>query len=123
MSEPTDTPKRLHLQRTKGWRKPHDAVVVARPSRWGNPFSVAEARAHGFVAEDCTDADARRFVVACFEDWLLNAESSPWWFAAGAERHARLIESLPALRGKDLCCWCPDSDPCHGDVLLKAANK
>ena len=31
-------PKRIRLQRTKGWRLPSGAVVVARPSRWGNPF-------------------------------------------------------------------------------------
>jgi hypothetical protein len=32
--------KRIRLQRTKGWRKPADAVVVARPTRWGNPYRV-----------------------------------------------------------------------------------
>lgn len=31
-------PERIQLRRTKGWRKPEGAVVVARPSRWGNPF-------------------------------------------------------------------------------------
>lgn len=33
-------PKRIQLRRTKGWRKPEGAVVVARPTRWGNPFRV-----------------------------------------------------------------------------------
>lgn len=32
------TPKRIQLRRTKGWRKPEGAVVVSRPSKWGNPF-------------------------------------------------------------------------------------
>lgn len=31
-------PKRIQLRRTKGWEKPANAIVVARPSRWGNPF-------------------------------------------------------------------------------------
>ena len=31
-------PKRIQLRRTKGWRKPEGAVVVSRPSKWGNPF-------------------------------------------------------------------------------------
>lgn len=33
-------PSRIQLRRTKGWAKPADAVVVARPTRWGNPFPV-----------------------------------------------------------------------------------
>lgn len=31
-------PERIQLKRTKGWRKPECAVVVSRPSKWGNPF-------------------------------------------------------------------------------------
>ena len=31
-------PGRVQLRRTKGWRKPEGAVVVARPTKWGNPF-------------------------------------------------------------------------------------
>lgn len=33
-------PIRVQLSRAKGWRKPPNTVVVARPSRWGNPFKV-----------------------------------------------------------------------------------
>lgn len=31
-------PERIRLSRERGWRKPEGAVVVARPTRWGNPF-------------------------------------------------------------------------------------
>ena len=31
---------RIQLRRSKGWRKPVGAVVVARPGRWGNPYKV-----------------------------------------------------------------------------------
>lgn len=31
-------PKRVQLRRTRGWRLPVGAVVVARPTKWGNPF-------------------------------------------------------------------------------------
>ena len=34
------TPQRIQLRRTKGWRKPEGAIVVARPTKWGNPFRV-----------------------------------------------------------------------------------
>lgn len=28
--------------RTKGWRKPEGAIVVARPTKWGNPYHIAD---------------------------------------------------------------------------------
>lgn len=31
-------PKRIQLSRAKGYRKPEGAIVVARPTKWGNPF-------------------------------------------------------------------------------------
>lgn len=37
--------QRIQLQRTKGWKLPPNTVVVARPSRWGNPYRVG-ATAH-----------------------------------------------------------------------------
>lgn len=33
-------PERIQLRRTKGWRMPPNTVSVARPGRWGNPFTV-----------------------------------------------------------------------------------
>jgi hypothetical protein len=35
------TPRRVQLRRKPGWRKPPGAVVVSRPTRWGNPYPVA----------------------------------------------------------------------------------
>lgn len=34
------TPQRIQLSRAKGWRKPENTVVVARPSKWGNPWKI-----------------------------------------------------------------------------------
>lgn len=31
-------PQRIQLKRSKGWRKPEGAIVVARPSKFGNPY-------------------------------------------------------------------------------------
>jgi hypothetical protein len=39
-----------------------------------------------------------------------------------ADRRHRLLLAMPALRGKNLACWCGPRYPCHGDVLLKIAN-
>lgn len=34
--------QRVQLRRTKGYRKPAGAVIVARPSKWGNPFRLGD---------------------------------------------------------------------------------
>jgi hypothetical protein len=41
-------PERIQLRRSKGWRKPEDAVVVARPTKWGNPFRLHD-QSYGLV--------------------------------------------------------------------------
>lgn len=97
-------PRRLQLRRTKGWRKPAGAVVVARPSRWGNPYIVSEHQ-------------TRQEAVENYRQALLDGrlQNSP-----GRVRRE--------LAGLDLLCWCPLEDhdgkrvPCHADVLLEIAN-
>jgi Domain of unknown function (DUF4326) len=88
-------PQRIQLRRTRGWRKPSGAVVVARPTRWGNPFPVAE---HG-----------RAEAVQLYRDWL-------------ASQPGLINEARVQLGGRDLACWCPPGQPCHADVLLHIAN-
>lgn len=34
------SPQRVQLSRRRGYRKPEGAIVVARPSKWGNPFRL-----------------------------------------------------------------------------------
>lgn len=101
------TPKRIQLRRTKGWRLPAGAVVVSRPSRWGNPFKA------GAVSQ-YRHADA----VADFRLWIL--EGGYPQIPTG--RPPTIDEIRAALRGKDLACWCPLDKPCHADVLLEIAN-
>ena len=91
-------PRRVRLQRTRGWRLPPDTVVVARPTRWGNPFVVG---APGIA--DRAEA-VRRYREHIARDAAL--------VRAARER----------LRGRDLACWCPLDAPCHADVLLEIAN-
>ena len=87
-------PERIQLSRKKGWRLPANTVVVARPSRFGNPFRVGI---------DGTQAEC----VALYE----------------ANRTDGLIgDAIEKLRGKNLACWCKLGTPCHADVLLKLAN-
>ena len=86
------TPKRVQLRRTKGWKMPENTVRVARPGKWGNPYTVAD------------EGDAERAV------------------ARYRNRMAIQAVDLRPLRGKNLACWCPLDGPCHADVLLMLAN-
>jgi hypothetical protein len=101
--------KRIRLSRAKGWRKPAGAVVVARPSPWGNPWTIAGARAAGFTG---TDAELAALCVAFFR----RGE------AGGLPALNGMQGRIHELRGKDLACWCRLEQPCHADVLLELAN-
>ena len=89
-------PERIQLRRSKGWRKPEGAIVVARPTRWGNPYRIGG----GLSRADAVELYRRHLA------------GSPHLVA----------EARTVLRGHDLACWCPLSEPCHADVLLRLAN-
>ena len=104
-------PDRIQLRRTIGWRKPQGAVVVARPSRWGNPYSVRAATEAGHL-------NPRLAAVDAYRAWL---RGDPMEVAR--EGPPPSIEEIRReLRGRDLACWCPPDAPCHADVLLELAN-
>ena len=91
-------PDRIQLRRTKGWRKSAAAVVVARPSRWGNPHRVG------------IDGDR----LWCFDRFREDLWRGGLPFSVD-DVHRELA-------GRDLACWCRPEDLCHADVLLEVAN-
>jgi hypothetical protein len=83
---------RIKRERTKGWKMPENARYVGRPTKWGNPFSVAEY--------------GREKTIKFYEYWI----------------DELLIEDphfLDELRGKDLACFCSLDQPCHADILIR----
>lgn len=120
-----DRPKRIQLSRKKGWRMPKNTASVARPGKFGNPFSIINAIDSGFA----TRSTAQSFVVECFRDWIGPTQSGrDWWQGPESDkRKAAIIEGIADLRGKNLACWCSlpemgEEDECHGAVLLEIAN-
>lgn len=73
-------------------------VYIGRPSRWGNPFNLANPR----------DDKARADVIEQYRDWFL----------LKIETDHSFRESVESLRGMDLGCWCAPR-ACHGDVILE----
>lgn len=117
-------PRRIQMSRQKPWRADNpDAVVVARPSKWGNPFGVGSI-IDGLVLD-------RDRAVGFYTNWLTNSldENGRYVFGDtdyhGVEASGRpsVEEIRAALRGRDLACWCPLDQPCHADVLLRIANR
>lgn len=121
-------PERVQLSRRRGYRKPEGAVVVARPSRWGNPFRVVPADGGWFVEIEGIRVNGVRpakawsidRAVALFRDCL---ESEEVW-----SRYPTVDEIRAELAGKDLACWCPlpapgKPDTCHAAVLLELASQ
>lgn len=70
-------PDWIRLRRTKGWRKPPDAITVARPTRWGNPYAVVD---RDFVVHldgrDWCTTDAHRLAVELFRDDLYDVDQT-----------------------------------------------
>lgn len=136
-------PDRVQMHRRPGgWRADHpDAVIVARPTLWGNPWRPGKPAT--FWLPDFPVADApigceltAEGVVALYRRLLtrgpdpLNMALPATLSPLGRRRvrdslrahEARITARLPELRGRDLACWCPPGSPCHADVLLELAN-
>ncbi|MBD8066705.1 DUF4326 domain-containing protein [Devosia sp. PTR5] len=87
------------------------AQSVARPGRWGNPFSVGAIAEEMGIPADAARAEAVR--------------RHRLWLAGQLE-----IDRPPPdpatiraeLGGKNLACWCSSDGPCHADTLISVAN-
>jgi hypothetical protein len=144
-------PKRIQRQRTKGWRMPEGSVYVGRPTKWGNPFGYrtpsglarvpaldgsaweyesrisADGMRHDYFHPDgrVTERHVRYMTrtecVELFDRALVDApQDIGLWTGHG--KRLRMADARRELVGKDLACWCPLSEPCHVDVLLRIAN-
>jgi Domain of unknown function (DUF4326) len=118
-------PARVQLSRAKGFRLQEHApgaIVVRRPTRWGNPFVVREC------IEDeptLTVPEARERCTWLYELWLEGELELT--HPDRIEQRAWILAHLPDLAGHPLACTCPlpaegETDWCHGAVLLKRAR-
>jgi len=117
-------PVRIRMRRTKGFRLQEvsrklnglPAVLVSRPTKFGNPFDWRDFRREdpNFVLNE---HEAKQRAVEAFRDWLNGyVIVLPW-------KRREILKSLPEISGKNLACWCREDEPCHADVLLELANR
>lgn len=81
---------------------PDSAVVVARPTRYANPWSAGDVL-HGAVltAQDAVDM---------YEQAL-----------KAGRLQVTVAEVQRVFFGQDIACYCDSAAACHGDVLLAVA--
>lgn len=131
-------PARIQMTRQRPWRADHpDAVIVARPTKWGNPFAAKiPASDRGGPGEAGQATMTRQMLADEYREWLL-VPTTKWAnrpeSAQGDTARTSLMgvpfagrptldEIRADLAGRDLACWCPLDQPCHADVLLELAN-
>jgi hypothetical protein len=116
-------PQRMSLTRRKGFRLDSasralnglPAKIVARPGKWGNPFTIADVMARFALDRDAAQARA----VVLHRQWLeggLAPELSP------GDPPPTRAELVAALGGHNLSCWCKPGTPCHADTLIALSN-
>jgi hypothetical protein len=115
-------PQRLVLSRKAGFDLQGTSLAlnglpaqsVARPGKWGNPFTIAEVMAELGVGKDAAQAEA----VGRYGRWVsgtLEPELSPG-------RPPELAVIRAELAGRNLACWCRAGTPCHAQILIDLAN-
>lgn len=116
-------PKRIQLRRTKGWRLPTGTVVVSRPTRWGNPFTL-------WTVPDAVEL-YRRWLAGEVdrEEWERRLAHDKQPLLANLKignlevKRENILRQIGQLRGMDLACWCAPDKACHADILLELANR
>lgn len=112
------------IQRTEAWKPSKEAVWVGPRSKFNNPFGTPQGWATA----------SRQYIVDDFKRWLTietTVRQGKEVFFNGSDSHLGvkyadrnpILDALGSLRGKDLVCRCPISQPCHADVLLELANQ
>jgi hypothetical protein len=89
----------VQLRRAKGWRMAAHTVKVDRTT-----------------------------LFALHRAWLSGRSIGKELSKELLQRRKAVLDALPALRGKNLACWCPlpkhgEPDNCHAALLLELANR
>lgn len=113
-------PQRLHRTRRVRSVTPPGAIYVGRPTISNNPFAY-RAR----IGHQRSVILYRSWVAGDLNSYILSRAGFSDAEIGSLDRwRTQLLQRLPALRGRDLQCWCPlTSDWCHAETLLRVVNR
>lgn len=109
-------PIRIQLRRAKGWRMPPNTIKVDRTTPLGNPFRVGRDGTREHCVYLHRNLMGGLLCLTC---------KAP---VEEQQAHLRAVRAArPAMRGKNLACWCSlpasgEPDLCHGATLLEVFN-
>jgi hypothetical protein len=117
------TPRRIQIRRDRPWQTEPKAVIVDRRTERGNPFAVGDLVQVTAGGEIAMIRMTREMAVECFRDLMRSRlQRDPDDHPDDAAYVQRWHDMLAEMRGRDVACWCPLDEPCHGDVWLELAN-
>lgn len=114
-------PVRLQRRRTQGFKlvSPNGLPIICvdRTTKWGNPFTIGQP----FVRPKMQAGGGQ------ISGYIQNAEEAVHFYRRFLTLELQIAAGIH-LRGKNLACWCPLTNPdgsncpCHADILLEMAN-
>lgn len=115
-------PVGIQRKRTKGYNMQQEslainglnAVSITRPGKWGNPFlvSVYGVKRSVELFEECLRMPPKARIHFTGRKAYMEVQRF-WW----------MRDHLYLLKNKNLACFCPLTQKCHRDILLKYANQ
>jgi hypothetical protein len=92
-------------QHRRGQPLPDGYRLVARPSRWGNPWKIGGATGVAYQGNVTEFEITRAMSLACYKAYARAClEADPTWLD-------------PLRDAVGLACYCPLTEHCHADVL------
>lgn len=98
----------------------HEAfdIYVGRGGPWGNPYTHLPILRKEIIAVVDTPEEA----CARYREHLWERIREEERNFEGSMGPPPIVFELAKMHGKRLGCYCKETDPCHGDVLVAAAE-